>query len=171
MQIRIALVRLVAVALATTLPVAVAAQTKPTLVPVLGASEGWLNGAATSAGLAKKVVIVDVFTFGCSNCRNVVPNLRALSAKRAADVAIVGIHSPESPYEKDRSNVAESLRRQGITWPVAIDNSFALWRAYGVDAWPTQLIFDRHGRWRKTIVGDSQDAELDAEIDKLVAET
>lgn len=146
------------------------AQSKPSLEPVLAASEGWLNGHVSPASLAGKVVVVDVFTFGCYNCRNVVPNLRAVNARRSKDVAIVGIHSPETPYEKDRANVVENLKSQGIVWPVAIDNSLTIWNAYGVSAWPTQLVFDRHGRLRKTIVGDSQDDELNVTISELVAE-
>jgi hypothetical protein len=88
------------------------------------------------ADTAGKVVIVDVFTFDCYNCKNVVPTLRA----------------------------------QGITWPVAIDNSFAIWNAYGVDAWPTQPFFDRTGKLRATIVGDSQDDAVDRIVQKLLAE-
>ncbi|MGP6158243.1 MAG: thioredoxin-like domain-containing protein [Vulcanimicrobiaceae bacterium] len=146
-----------------------AAQTA-TLAPVLHAAEGWVNEPATAAGLAGKVVVVDVFTFGCINCKNVTPNLKALYREDSNDVAIVGVHSPETPYEKDRANVVENLRTQGIVWPVAIDNGFAIWNAYGVDAWPTQLIFDRHGRLRKTVVGDSQDELVDSTIKALVAE-
>jgi len=142
----------------------------PTLDPLLHASEGWINGRAGADSLRGKVVLVDVFTFACYNCRNVTPNLRALHRDRSAQVAIVGIHSPETPYEKNRANVVANLKELGITWPVAIDNSFALWHAYGVDAWPTQLIFDRHGHWRRTVVGDSQDDVVDAEIARLVAE-
>ncbi len=142
----------------------------PTLEPVLHAAQGWINGPATPGQLAGKVVVVDVFTFGCYNCRKVTPNLRALYRGHAKDVAIVGVHSPETPYEKARSNVAVNLAAQGIVWPVAIDNDFTLWRAYGIEAWPTQLIFDRHGRLRKTVMGDSQDALVDRTIEELVAE-
>jgi len=141
-----------------------------TLAPVYAASEGWLNGRLTPADTAGKVVIVDVFTFDCYNCKNVVPNLRALNAKRADDLLIVGIHAPETPFETKRANVIENLRAQGITWPVAIDNSFALWNAYGVDAWPTQLFFDRTGKLRATVVGDSQDDEVNRIVQKLLAE-
>ena len=162
------LVLALAVAMLPAAPLA--AQSKPSLAPVLAASEGWLNSRASAASLQGKVVVVDIFTFACINCKNVVPNLRAVNARRAKDVAIVGVHSPESPYEKDRANVVDNLRRQGIVWPVAIDNSFTIWNAYGVSAWPTQLVFDRHGTLRKTIVGDSQDDELDVEISMLVAE-
>jgi len=141
-----------------------------TLAPVYAASQGWLNGQLTPADTAGKVVIVDVFTFDCYNCQNVVPNLRALDAKKFPDLVIVGVHSPETPFETNRANVVKNLRAQGITWPVAIDNSFAIWNAYGVDAWPTQLFFDRSGTLRATIVGDSQDDAVDRIVRKLLAE-
>jgi thiol-disulfide isomerase/thioredoxin len=141
-----------------------------TLAPVYAASEGWLNGRITPADTSGKVVIVDVFTFDCYNCKNVVPNLRALNAKKRADLVIVGVHAPETPYETDRAHVVENLRAQGITWPVAIDNAFAIWNAYGVGAWPTQLFFDRSGTLRATIVGDSQDDAVDRIVQKLLAE-
>jgi len=140
------------------------------LAPVYAASEGWLNGRVTPAATAGKVVIVDVFTFDCYNCKNVVPNLRALDAKRRPDLVIVGVHAPETPYESGRAHVVANLRAQGITWPVAIDNSFAIWNAYGVNAWPTQLLFDRSGTLRATIVGDSQDDAVDTIVQKLLAE-
>jgi thiol-disulfide isomerase/thioredoxin len=147
-----------------------AAARNGTLAPVYAASQGWLNGEVTPAETAGKVVIVDVFTFDCYNCQNVVPNLRALNAKKSGDLVIVGIHSPETPFEKNRANVIDNLKKQGITWPVAIDNSFAIWNAYGVDAWPTQLFFDRGGKLRATVVGDSQDDAVNRIVQKLLAE-
>ncbi len=151
-------------------PAVTSAGTGPSLAPVVAAPEGWLNGPARAADLAGKVVVVDVFTFACGNCQNVVPNLRKLDGERRDGVVVLGVHSPETAYEHVRSHVVENLRSQGISWPVALDNSFSIWKAYGVDAWPTQLVFDRHGVLRKTIVGDSQDAALDATITALVAE-
>jgi len=157
-------------ALAIALIAGPAAAHEATLAPVYGASQGWLNGRLTPSDTTGKVVIVDVFTFDCYNCKNVVPNLRALNAKRSGDLVIVGVHSPETPFETQRANVIENLRTQGITWPVAIDNSFAIWNAYGVDAWPTQLFFDRSGKLRATIVGDSQDDAVNRIVQKLLAE-
>ena len=141
-----------------------------TLDPVLHASEGWLNGKVDAASLRGRVVVLDVFTFDCINCKHVVPNLKALHGRYPGKVAIIGIHAPETPHEQDRANVVANLARQGIVWPVALDNRFMLWRAYGIDAWPTQLIFDRRGQLRKTIVGEGYDADLDAEIARLLAE-
>jgi hypothetical protein len=66
--------------------------------------------------------------------------------------------------------VIQSLRQQGILWPVAVDNEFSLWDTYRVNAWPTQLFFDRHGTLRKVIVGDSQDDAVRAETQALLQE-
>lgn len=131
----------------------------------------WLNGMPTAASLRGKVVLVDVFTFDCINCQHVVPNLRALHAGQpAADFAIVGVHAPETPYERDQSNVVRNLAAQGITWPVRIDNDFRVWQAYGVQYWPTQLIFDKHGRLRQTVIGEGRDDQVDSTIRALLAE-
>ena len=142
----------------------------PTLAPVLAARD-WIGAAPRASALAGKVVVLDVFTVDCINCRNVVPTLRSLyAADRSKGLAIVGIHAPETPVEQQRGYVTENLRAQGIIWPVAVDNAFSLWKAYGVDAWPTQLFFDRHGRLRNVIVGDSQDEAVRATVEALLAE-
>jgi len=151
---------------------ALAAQTPAaatSLRPLL-AHSSWLGIRASAASLHGKVVLVDVFTFDCINCQNVTPHLRALYRTRGTDLAIVGVHTPETPYERERANVVANLAKQGVVWPVAIDNDGMLWNAYGVAAWPTELIFDRHGTLRKTVVGDSQGALVDATVKQLLAE-
>ncbi len=118
------------------------------LAPLVNASS-WLNGTPSRASLRGKVVLVDVFTFECINCMNITPNLRSLERTKKSDgLAIVGIHSPETAYEHEHSAVVSNLKTLGITWPVAIDNDFALWNAYHIEFWPTQLIFDRRVRLR-----------------------
>jgi thiol-disulfide isomerase/thioredoxin len=140
------------------------------LTPVLSARD-WIGSRVQAAELAGKVVVLDVFTVDCDSCRSVVPTLRSLySADRAKGLEIIGIHTPETPPEKQRAYVMENLRDQGIVWPVAVDNAFSLWDAYGVNAWPTQLFFDRHGRLRKVIVGDSQDDLVRSTTEALLEE-
>ena len=138
------------------------------LAPVANATD-WLNGRP--AELAGKVVLLDVFTFDCINCKHVIPELRTLYRTTSrSDLAIIGIHSPETPFERVRSNVISNLAAQGISWPVALDNNFSLWKAYGIEYWPTQLIFDRNGVLRKTVVGEGQDALLVSTVRELIAE-
>jgi thiol-disulfide isomerase/thioredoxin len=140
------------------------------LSPVLAASD-WLNGRVDSAAVAGKVVIVDVFTFDCINCKHVVPNLQKLHAEiSGADLAIIGVHAPETPTERERPNVVRELARQGIVWPVALDNSFTVWKALDNEYWPTQYIFDRHGALRRTVVGEGQDDLVNSTVRALIAE-
>jgi thiol-disulfide isomerase/thioredoxin len=138
------------------------------LAPLNDATD-WIGSRITASDLAGKVVVLDIFTVDCINCQNVVPTLRKLNAEdRSRGLRIVGIHAPETPAERSRPYVEQSLARQGIVWPVAIDNDFTLWKAYGTQAWPTQLFFDRQGHLRKIIVGDSQDDEVRATINSLL---
>lgn len=131
----------------------------------------WLNATPTPALVRGKVVIVDFYTFGCINCQNIEPNLRALYRDKArSDLIILGVHSPETALERDRANVVNSFIEQGIVWPVAIDNNFALWNLCGITAWPTQLIFDRAGALRRRVVGDSQDQLVNSTVDQLLRE-
>jgi thiol-disulfide isomerase/thioredoxin len=142
--------------------------TPATFAPLYAATD-WMNGRVTPPDLAGHVVVIDIFTVDCSNCQNVVPALRSLYAKdRSRGLRVVGIHAPETPEERSRQYVEQSLARQGIVWPVAIDNDFALWRAYDANVWPTQLFFDRSGRLRKVIIGDSQDAAVRATVESLL---
>jgi thiol-disulfide isomerase/thioredoxin len=138
------------------------------LAPILNAQH-WIGSRPAVNAIAGKVVLVDVFTYSCINCKNVVPELRKLRREYSTnDVVIIGVHTPELSGDYIRSNVERNLQIQGITWPVAIDNDHKLWDTYGVDAWPTQLIYDRRGHLAKTIVGDSQDEEVSATIRSLV---
>lgn len=161
---------LIFAALAVTLGSSALAAVAPPYAPLIQATN-WLNGRPQAATLANRVVIVDVFTYDCINCKHVVPELRALySSTRRSDVAIVGIHTPENPYERVRANIVRNLRLQGIAWPVAIDNDQRLWDAYEITSWPTQLVFDRHGRLQQIFVGEGNDANLSALVKRLVAE-
>ena len=144
---------------------------KDASLDTLLAAKDWLNGTPSREALKGKVVLVDVFTFDCYNCRNITPNLRALAHAKRDDLALVGIHTPETSYERDRSEVVAHLGTLGVTWPVAVDNDFALWKAYNIEYWPTQMVFDRRGKLRKVVIGDSQDSTVDATIDALLRET
>lgn len=142
--------------------------TQGPLAPIFGVHQ-WIGTRPTADALAGKVVLVDVFTYSCANCQNVVPELRKLRRQYSTNqVVILGVHTPELSGDYVRSNVEKNLKIQGITWPVAIDNNHELWDAFGVDAWPTQLIYDRNGHLAKRIVGDSQDDAVSATIRSLV---
>jgi thiol-disulfide isomerase/thioredoxin len=131
----------------------------------------WMNGKVGPGDLRGKVVLVDFYTFDCINCKHTEPNLRNLyQTTSRRDLVIVGVHSPETSTERNRDNLLASLKDQGIVWPVAVDNDFSVWNSYGIAAWPTQLIFDRHGRLRSTVVGEGQDDAINRAVKQLVAE-
>ena len=162
-------VLLSAAAAIAALPSAATAAAAKTLDPILTYRD-WLDTRPDAASLRGRVVLVDVFTFACGNCAAITPNLRTLHrTKPSSELVILGVHTPETPDERDRAAVVENLKRLGIVWPVAIDNDSRLWNAYGVEYWPTQLIFDRAGRLHTTIVGDSQDADVDRAVAGLIA--
>lgn len=167
---KLKIVTSLAIVLAALVGASAPAGASPSLSTLLAAQD-WLNSRPTAAGIKGKVVLVDFYTFECINCKHVEPNLRRLYGDDArSDLVILSVHSPETPFERNVDNVRSSLGEQGIRWPVAIDNDFKLWNAYGVDAWPTQLIFDRHGVLRQTVVGEGQDDIVDTTIQNLIAE-
>jgi thiol-disulfide isomerase/thioredoxin len=144
---------------------AAVAGTSATLQPLTLAA-GWLGERPTVTGLRGRVVLIDVFTFECINCTNVTPELKRLYAKYSrSDLAIVAVHTPEVPsYQNSMRYVAREAQAAALPWPIAIDNEHRIWDAYGVAAWPTQLIFDRSGKLRTTVVGDGADERVAAAV-------
>jgi thiol-disulfide isomerase/thioredoxin len=136
----------------------------PATLQSLALATGWLGERPSLAGLRGRVVLIDVFTFECINCTNVTPALKHLYATYPrSELAIVAVHTPEVPsYQNSMRYVARQARAAALPWPIAIDNDHRIWDAYGVSAWPRQLIFDRSGRLRTTVVGDGEDARVAA---------
>jgi cytochrome c biogenesis protein CcdA/thiol-disulfide isomerase/thioredoxin len=146
--------------------VAYAASTAPAL-PDLGAApefrgiSNWLNtpgsGPLTQAGLRGKVVLVDFWTYSCINCLRTLPHLRALyAAYHKRGLEIVGVHTPEFAFEHELSNVRKATRDLGVTWPVALDNDYAVWNAYSNEYWPAEYFIDRNGRVRRAHFGEGE---------------
>ena len=110
--------------------------------------DGWLNSQPlTLNGLRGKVVLVDFWTFSCVNCVRTIPHLRHLEQTYASrGLVIVGVHSPEFDFEKQRPNVAAAMRRFGVTWPVALDSQMNTWNAFGNQYWPAEYLIDQSGR-------------------------
>ncbi len=115
----------------------------------------WLQPADFGpATLDGRVVVVEFWTFGCINCRRTIPAMRELRARLAADVAVVGIHTPELDHERDSGNVRRAIAREKITFPVAQDNAYTAWREFDNHYWPALYVLDREGRVRHTHVGE-----------------
>jgi thiol-disulfide isomerase/thioredoxin len=132
----------------------------------------WLNSEPISlAGLRGRVVFVEFWTYGCINCRNVLPQLRAWHERYAgAGLTIVGVHSPEFLWEKPHDRVAAAVRELDVRYPVVQDNDFAIWKRFGTWAWPTAVLVDRRGVIRYTHIGEGAYAETEAMIRRLLDE-
>jgi peptide-methionine (R)-S-oxide reductase len=121
--------------------------------------------------LRGRVVLVDFWTFGCYNCRNTLPTLKRFDAEyREKGLTIIGVHTPESDYEKNFSNIKEAVKRNGIKYPVVTDSQGDTWRAFNIEAWPTVVILDKHGRIRYTHIGEGAYEMQEKVIQTLLAE-
>ena len=136
-------------------------------------NETWLNGNPTSfVELQGKVVMVEFWTFGCYNCRNVEPHVKAWHKKyKDQGFVVIGVHSPEFSYEKDVEKVKKYLRDHDIDYAVPIDNEFATWNRYGNRYWPAMYLIDKQGVIRYVRLGEGGYAETDTVIQTLLAET
>jgi thiol-disulfide isomerase/thioredoxin len=130
----------------------------------------WFNSAPlTMASLRGKVVLVDFWTYGCVNCVNTLPHVTQLYAKyRDRGLVVVGVHTPEFPFERSAANVQAALKRHGITYPVAQDNDSQTWDAYGNHYWPAQYIIDQNGRIVFHHDGEGQYDQIDRMIGHLL---
>jgi thiol-disulfide isomerase/thioredoxin len=130
----------------------------------------WFNSAPLNIGdLRGKVVLVNFWTCGCSNCVNTLPHVTELYAKyRDRGLVVVGIHTPEFPFERSAANVQAALKRHGITYPVAQDNDSRTWAAYHNQYWPSQYIVDQHGNIVLHHDGEGQYEEIDRTIARLL---
>ena len=138
--------------------------------PNFAGISNWFNSAPLNmADLRGKVVLVDFWTYGCVNCVNTLPHVTELYAKyRDRGLVIVGVHTPEFPFERSASNVQAALKRHGITYPVAQDNDSRTWNAFGNRYWPAQYIVDQSGKIVFQHDGEGQYEQMDRTIARLL---
>ena len=150
-------------------PITVAAATQGTAPDFAGISN-WFNSKPLNiADLRGKVVLVDFWTYGCVNCVNTLPHVTDLYAKyKDRGLVVVGVHTPEFPFEKSAGNVQAALKRHGITYPVAQDNDSATWNAYRNQYWPAQYIIDQNGKIVFQHEGEGRYDEIDRTVAKLL---
>lgn len=138
--------------------------------PDFSGISNWFNsGPLNISSLRGKVVLVDFWTYGCINCVRTLPHVTQLYAKyKDKGLVIVGVHTPEFPFERSASNVQAALKRHGITYPVAQDNDSATWRAYRNEYWPAQYIVDQNGKIVFSHNGEGAYDDIDRAIGKLL---
>jgi cytochrome c biogenesis protein CcdA/thiol-disulfide isomerase/thioredoxin len=150
-------------------------------LPVLGpapefvGNERWFNTPGdrplTLRSLRGRVVLVDFWTYTCINCIRTFPYLKAWDARYRKDgLTIVGVHTPEFPFERDAANVEAAIGSAGIRYPVAQDNEQATWNAYGNQYWPAEYFIDAEGRVRYAHFGEGEYGEKEKVIRELLEE-
>jgi cytochrome c biogenesis protein CcdA/thiol-disulfide isomerase/thioredoxin len=138
-------------------------------------TEDWFNTPGdkplTMKGLRGKVVLIDFWTYSCINCIRTLPYLNAWNKRYAKDgLVIVGVHTPEFPFEREASNVEEAIKAEGIEYPVVQDNENGTWNAYGNLYWPAEYFVDAKGQVRYAHFGEGQYGEKEEVIRELLAE-
>jgi len=144
----------------------------PPLMPPISGATHWFNSPPLNSEMLRgKVVLVDFWTYSCINCLRTLPYLKAWNEKyRDQGLVIIGVHAPEFAFEKDRHNVEQAIRDLGITYPVVMDNQFAIWNAYQNQYWPAHYLIDAQGRIRDQHFGEGAYQETEQMIQTLLKE-
>jgi cytochrome c biogenesis protein CcdA/thiol-disulfide isomerase/thioredoxin len=135
----------------------------------------WLNTPGdrplTMKTLRGKVVLIDFWTYSCINCLRTLPHVTAWYDRyRASGLVVVGVHTPEFVFEHDLSNVRGASKRLGVEYPVALDNDFGTWNAYGNQYWPAEYLIDRNGHVRHAHFGEGEYTKTEGLIRRLLAQ-
>lgn len=136
-------------------------------------NEIWLNTAnpLRLAELRGRVVLIEMWTFGCINCKNTVPSLIAWHEKYSSEgLVVIGNHYPEFDYEADYDNFKNAVEQLNIPYAVTADNMGETWRAYDTHFWPTLYLIDKNGHLRYTHIGEGQYEETETAIRTLLEE-
>jgi thiol-disulfide isomerase/thioredoxin len=141
-------------------------------MPPLRGANAWVNSQPLSnADLRGKVVLVDFWTYTCINWRRTLPYLRAWSEKyKDHGLVIVGVHTPEFSFEKDLDNVRRAATEQRVSYPIAIDNDYAVWNDFNNRYWPALYFVDAQGHIRHHQFGEGDYERLELVIQQLLAE-
>jgi cytochrome c biogenesis protein CcdA/thiol-disulfide isomerase/thioredoxin len=145
--------------------------------PELTGTQQWFNtpgGRSLSlSDLADedRVVLIDFWTYTCINCIRTFPYLRAWDSEyRDEGLTIVGVHTPEFPFERDAGNVEDAIDEYDLAYPVVQDNEFATWDAFGNQYWPAKYVIDSEGRVRYTHFGEGEYETTERAIRSLLVE-
>ncbi len=121
------------------------------------------------AELRGQVVLLHFWTFGCSNCKHMVPRYVEWDERfRARGLRVVGVHTPELSFERDLDKLRSFIDANRIAWPVVLDPDEQAWNTFGIKAWPTTILIDRAGVVRATFIGDNRASDIEAALQRLL---
>jgi len=141
-------------------------------LPSVGGATGWLNSQPlTKADLRGKVVLVHFGTYTCINWLRSLPHVRGWADKyKEQGLVVIGVHAPEFRFEKDLDNVRRAAKDMKIDFPVAIDNDYAIWRAFDNHYWPALYVIDAQGRIRHHQFGEGGYEKSERIIQQVLGE-
>jgi thiol-disulfide isomerase/thioredoxin len=141
-------------------------------IPSLSGAVEWLNSPPlTTTQLAGKVVVVDFWTYSCINCLREIPYVRAWADKyQDKGLVVIGVHAPEFAFEKNLDNVHQAVADLKIGYPVAVDNDYAIWRAFNNEYWPALYFVDARGQIRHHHFGEGDYDTSERVIQQLLGE-
>ncbi|MCL9802421.1 cytochrome c biogenesis protein DipZ [Pseudomonas sp. AKS31] len=141
-------------------------------MPSLAGAVQWLNSPELSAdALRGKVVLVDFWTYDCINCQHTLPYVKDWAKKYEKDgLVVIGVHTPEYGYERIIDNVKDQVKKLGITYPVAIDNNYTIWRNFDNQYWPAHYLIDAKGQVRYSHFGEGRYEAQEQMIQQLLEE-
>src|SRR5229473_5445459 len=141
-------------------------------LPSLGGATAWLNSPPLAAAdLRGKVVLIDFWTYTCINWLRTLPYVRAWAEKyQEHGVVVIGVHSPEFAFEHDLENVRQAAKNMRVSYPIAIDNDYAIWRAFNNHYWSALYLVDAQGRIRYHHFGEGAYEHSEMIIQQLLAE-
>jgi len=153
------------------LSVSAEANGAPRELTALARAKDWLNSPAlTLDNLSGKVVLVDFWTYTCINWLRTLPYVRAWAQKYKQGLVVIGVHTPEFAFEHDLENVRRAVRQMRIEYPIAIDNDYAIWRAFDNHYWPALYFVDARGRVRQHQFGEGAYDRSETAIQRLLAD-
>jgi thiol-disulfide isomerase/thioredoxin len=141
-------------------------------LPTFDGATGWLNSQPLeTADLQGKVVLVDFWTYTCINWLRTLSYIRAWAEKyEEQGLVVIGVHTPEFPFEQDLDNVREAANEMRVEYPIAVDSDYAIWRAFNNRYWPAAYVADAQGRIRHHRFGEGGYDELERVIQRLLGE-
>eukprot|EP01092_Planopodium_desertum_P003071 TRINITY_DN15226_c0_g3_i1.p2 TRINITY_DN15226_c0_g3~~TRINITY_DN15226_c0_g3_i1.p2 ORF type:complete len:589 (-),score=282.43 TRINITY_DN15226_c0_g3_i1:1053-2819(-) len=141
-------------------------------LPTLDGATGWLNSPPLSREqLHGKVVLIDFWTYSCINCLRAMPFVHEWAQRyRNHGLVVIGVHTPEFAFERDPRNVVKAVQQLKVEYPVALDNQYAIWRAFNNRYWPAHYFVDAQGNIRGHQFGEGNYAHSEQVIRRLLVE-
>ena len=138
--------------------------------PEVNSKYGWLNTDRSYSlkDLRGKIVLLDFWTLGCINCQHIIPEIEKLQEKFSKELVVIGVHSAKFKSERETQRIRSAISKFGIDHPVVNDADYAVWKAYGVEAWPTLVLISPDGKIAFKAEGENVYNVFNPQIEKLV---